>query len=36
MPPNLVEQAALRYAHDHGFRALDRAIEGLLQDLFAD
>lgn len=34
-PPNLLEQAALHYAHDHGFRALNRAIEGLLQDLFA-
>jgi hypothetical protein len=34
-PPNLVEQAALHYAHDNGFRALNRAIQGLLQDLFA-
>jgi len=34
-PPNPVEQAADRYMHDHGVRALNRAIEGLLKDLFA-
>jgi hypothetical protein len=35
MPPNLVHEAALRYMHDHGVRALNSAIEGLLQNLFA-
>jgi hypothetical protein len=35
VPPNLVQQAAIRYMHDHGERALNRAIEGLLQGLFA-
>ena len=35
MPPNPVQQAALRYMHDHGERALNRAIEGLLTELFA-
>ncbi|HWG18950.1 MAG TPA: hypothetical protein VG225_00385 [Terracidiphilus sp.] len=34
-PPNPLDQAALRYMHDHGVRALNHAIEGLLQDLFA-
>lgn len=34
-PPNPVEQAAYRYMHDHGARALNRAIEGLLKDVFA-
>lgn len=34
-PPNPVEQAALHYARDHGVRALNRAIEDLLKDLFA-
>jgi hypothetical protein len=34
-PPNLIEQAALHYMHDHGARALNSAIESLLQDLFA-
>jgi len=36
MPPNPVEQAALHYARDHGMRALNSAIEGLLKDFFAD
>jgi hypothetical protein len=36
MPPNPVEQAAIRYTHDHGMRALNGAIEGLLKDLLAD
>jgi hypothetical protein len=31
-----VQQAAFRYMHDHGARALDQAIEGLLKDLLAD
>jgi hypothetical protein len=31
-----VQQAAFCYMHDHGARALDHAIEGLLQDLIAD
>ena len=35
MPPNPVQQAALRYMHDHGVRGLNSAIEGLLRDLFA-
>jgi hypothetical protein len=35
MPPNPVQLAALHYMHDHGVRALNHAIEGLLQDLFA-
>jgi len=35
MPPNPVRDAALRYMHDHGERALNSAIEGLLKDLFA-
>jgi len=34
-PPNPVGQAALHYARDHGGRALNRAIEDLLRDLFA-
>lgn len=35
MPPNPVGGAALQYMHDHGVRALNHAIEGLLQDLYA-
>jgi hypothetical protein len=35
MPPNLVQQAALKYMHVHGVHALDSAMEGLLHDLFA-
>jgi hypothetical protein len=35
MPPNPVEQAALHYMREHGMRALNGAIEGLLKDLFA-
>jgi hypothetical protein len=35
MPPNPINQAALRYIHEHGVRDLDRAIEGLLKDLLA-
>ena len=35
MPGNPVEQAALHYMRDHGARALNSAIEGLLEDLFA-
>ena len=35
MPPNPIEQAAQRYMHDHGVRAFNKTIEGLLQDLFA-
>jgi hypothetical protein len=35
MPPNLVQEAALRYMHNHGVRGLNSAIEGLLQNLFA-
>jgi hypothetical protein len=31
-----VQQAAFHYMHDHGVRALDHAIEGLLKDLLAD
>jgi hypothetical protein len=31
-----VQQAAIRYMHDHGARALDHAIEGLLKGLLAD
>jgi hypothetical protein len=34
MPPNPIEQAALRYMHVHGAHALNSAIEGLLKDLF--
>lgn len=34
-PPNPIREAALHYMHDHGERALNSAIEGLLQDLFA-
>lgn len=34
MPPNPVRQAALRYMNDHGVRGLNRAIEGLLEELF--
>jgi len=34
MPPNPVRQAAFRYMDDHGVRALNRAIEGLLKSLF--
>jgi hypothetical protein len=34
LPPNPVQQAALQYMHDHGARALNSAIEGLLKDLF--
>jgi hypothetical protein len=34
MPPNLVQEAALRYMKDHGVRALNGAIEDLLKDLF--
>jgi hypothetical protein len=30
-----VQQAAFRYAHDHGARALDHAVEDLLKDLLA-
>ncbi len=36
VPPNPVQQAAFRYMHDHGARALNHAIEGLLKDLLAD
>jgi len=32
-PPNLVRQAAVRYMNEHGARALNSAIEGLLTDL---
>jgi hypothetical protein len=35
MPPNPVREAAIQYMHDHGVHALNRAIEGLLQDLLA-
>lgn len=35
VPPNPVEQAAYRYMDEHGARALNRAIEGLLNELFA-
>jgi len=35
MPPNPIEQAAQHYMHNHGARAFNKAIEGLLQDLFA-
>jgi hypothetical protein len=35
MPPNPVQQAALRYVRDHGVLALNSAIQGLLQELFA-
>jgi hypothetical protein len=35
MPPNPVQQAALRYMRDHGVRALNGAIQGLVQELFA-
>lgn len=35
-PPNPVAEAAYRYVDEHGARALNRAIEGLLKDLFAD
>ena len=31
-----VQQAAFRYRRDHGDRAIDHAIEGLLKDLIAD
>ena len=31
-----VQQAASRYMHDHGARALDHAIDGMLKDLLAD
>lgn len=34
--PNPVQQAAYRYMDEHGARALDRAVEGLLKELFAD
>jgi hypothetical protein len=34
MPPNLVQEAALRYMKDHGVHAFNSAIEGLLKDLF--
>ncbi|MFZ1939381.1 MAG: hypothetical protein WBA18_11230 [Terracidiphilus sp.] len=34
-PPNPIEQAAQHYMHDHGARAFNNAIEGILQDLFA-
>jgi hypothetical protein len=34
-PPNPVEQAAVHYMKDHGVRALNGAIEGLLKDLFS-
>lgn len=34
MPPNPVQEAALRYMHDHGVHGLNSAIEGLLKDLF--
>jgi len=34
MPPNLVQEAALRYMKDHGARALNGAIEDLIKDLF--
>ncbi|HEV2133660.1 MAG TPA: hypothetical protein VGR47_05305 [Terracidiphilus sp.] len=33
-PPNPVQQAAYRYVDEHGARALNHAIEGLLKDLF--
>lgn len=33
-PSNPIEDAALRYMHDHSGRALNGAIEGLLKDLF--
>ena len=33
-PPNPVQQAALHYMRDHGVRALNRAIESLLKNLF--
>jgi hypothetical protein len=36
VPPNPVQQAAFRYMRDHGARALNHAIEGLLKDLIAD
>jgi hypothetical protein len=29
-----VQQAAFRYQRDHGVRALNRAIEGLLKNLY--
>lgn len=35
MPPDPVQQAALHYMHDHSVRALNSAIESLLQNLFA-
>jgi hypothetical protein len=35
MPPNPIEQAAYRYMHEHGARALNRAVDALLTDLFA-
>jgi hypothetical protein len=35
MPPNPVQQAALHYMRDHGVRALNSAIQGLVQELFA-
>jgi hypothetical protein len=34
MPPNPVQQAALQYMRAHGVRALNRAIEDLLKELF--
>jgi hypothetical protein len=34
-PPNPVQQAALQYMNDHGAHALNSAIKGLLEDLFA-
>lgn len=34
-PPNPVEQAAVRYMHEHGERGLNSAIEGLLKNLLA-
>jgi hypothetical protein len=35
VPPNPVQQAALRTMRDHGVRALNSAIQGLVQELFA-
>lgn len=33
--PNLIQEAAYRYVDEHGARALNRAVEGLLNELFA-
>jgi hypothetical protein len=35
IPANPVEQAAFHYMRDHGMRALNSAIEGVIHDLFA-